>query len=300
MSSTPGRIVLGLAAAAALAAGAPAQACSVCGCGDPMLAESDPAALSGKLRVGLDTEYLQVKSGTPSDVLNQYTLRLDAVYSPAPGLSVIAQIPYLQKKLDNAGGDGSNLNGLGDIELGARYAVLDLVDVGAARRQTLAFSAGTSLPTGLRATSFDGHDVDEHGQPGTGAWGPFLGVHYRLEQMRWTGFASATGRVRTTNGDGYHYGNAFLWSVHGQYWLVPKLAVDLGLDGRYAAADTIADGSEAEDTGGTVLAASPAVYWNVSGPLWLSARAQVPFYTHLFGAQSIGPTVVAGLQYLVF
>jgi hypothetical protein len=43
-----------------LATYVPAYACSVCGCGDPLLASSDPAAITGGLRLQLDTEYLRV------------------------------------------------------------------------------------------------------------------------------------------------------------------------------------------------------------------------------------------------
>jgi hypothetical protein len=283
---------------AALLAGAPAWACSVCGCGDPLLSSSDPAAVSGRMRLGIDMEYLGMKSGTPSDVLDQYTLRLSGVLSPAPGLSVIAQLPLTRKNLNNADGTGSRLSGLGDVEVGGRYTLVDVPDLAKQRRQTFAVSAGTSLPTGARATTFDGHEVDEHGQLGTGAWGPWAGLHYRLEQRQWTVFASLSGRLRTTNSEGYHYGDALLWSVHGQLWVASQLSVDLGVDARHAAADATS-GVAVEDTGGTVLAAAPGIYWNATGPLWLAARAQLPFYTHLYGVQSVGPTVTFGVQYLV-
>ena len=293
------RMLLCAAAVAALVSSAPASACSVCGCGDPLLAASDPGALSGRMRLGLETEYLNVKSGSPADKLDQYTLRLNAVYSPLARLSVIAQLPFTRKDLNNADGSGSNLSGLGDVEVGARYTVVDLPDFAKQGRQTFAVSAGTSLPTGARSATFPGHEVDEHGQLGTGSWGPYAGLHYRFERKQWTGFASVTGRLRSTNSDQYHYGNALLWSVHGEYWLHPKLALDLGVDARHAAADTQA-AVAMEDTGGTVLATSPAIYWNAAGPVWFTVRAQLPFYSHLFGVQSVGPTVVAGFQYQVF
>jgi len=44
----------------------PAHACSVCGCGDPLLTASDPAAITGKLRFQADTEYLRVDAGADS------------------------------------------------------------------------------------------------------------------------------------------------------------------------------------------------------------------------------------------
>lgn len=52
-------------------------------------------------------------------------------------------------------------------------------------------------------------------------------------------------------------------------------------------------------TGGTVLAASPGLYWNFAGAWWASARAQLPFATWLVGRQSIDPTFTVGVQYQV-
>lgn len=284
----------------ALLLAGPARACSVCGCGDPLLSAGDPAALSGILRLGLETEYLHVTAANEeapalTDALDQYTLRLSGVYSPTPELSLILLLPLMRKDLRTAGVTASDLTGLGDVELGARYTLLDLPDFARARRQSLAVSLGTSIPTGLRAAEVNGIPVDEHGQLGTGAWGPYAGVHYRWEERAWTLFASLSGRLRTTNAEGYQYGDALLWSAHAQLWADTRLALDAGVDGRWAAADA-RDGAAVVATGGLLLAAAPGVYWNVSGPFWLSARAQIPFFTHLYGIQTVGPTVVAGLQ----
>ena len=55
------------------------------------------------------------------------------------------------------------------------------------------------------------------------------------------GFASLSYRLRTEatyfDHSKYKFGDAALWGVHGQYRPVSKLALDLGIDGRYAVAD---------------------------------------------------------------
>jgi len=63
------------------------RACSICGCGDPMLAASDPAAISGVLRLAAETEYLRVDAGTDgqpgyTDQLTQWSYRIYAIYRP--------------------------------------------------------------------------------------------------------------------------------------------------------------------------------------------------------------------------
>jgi hypothetical protein len=284
---------------AALTAGSPASGCSVCSCGDPLLAANDPDAVGGRLRLGVDTEYLSVKSGAPWDKLGQSTLRVKGACNPLPSLSLVAQVPFTRKNLNNADGSGSDLSGIGDAELGARMILWDLTDSRTSHRQNFSVSLGTSLPIGSRTGTFHGHDVDEHGQLGTGSWGPYAGVQYRLDRKQWTALANATGRLRSTNADDYQYGNSLLWSAHGQRALSSRVVLDLGVDARHAVADKQA-GETIEDTGGTLLTASPGVHWSAAGPVWFTLRAQLPIYSHLLGTQSIGPTIDAGFQYLVF
>lgn len=302
----PGLCLLA-AAVAALAAPGPARACSVCGCGDPLLTSSDPAAINGQLRLQLDTEYLRVNAGNEADPaltdrLTQWSYRLNAVYHPLDALSFTATLPVVTKELRTVGGgapvSSSDATGLGDLEVGARYAVWSRVTLGLGRVQELAVTGGTSAPTGPNGLRSGGERIDEHGQPGTGAWSPFAGLAYRLEQRSWTAYASLSGRIHSANGYRYTYGPAALWSVHGQYFPPGRVALDLGVDGRWAAADRDPGGAVV-NTGGTVLAASPGVYFRVSGPAWLFARGQIPFYVRFRGDQAQLPSVVMGVQYLV-
>jgi hypothetical protein len=294
-------------ALAALALPRFARACSVCGCGDPLLTSSDPAAITGQLRLQVDTEYLRVDAGneeTPAltDELTQWSYRFNVVYRPLDALSLTVTLPVVSKAIRAAGGgtstSTSDATGLGDVEIAARYAGWRSVQLGIGRVQEFALTAGTSLPTGPNDLSSGGERIDEHGQPGTGAWGPFAGVHYRFEEGKWLGFASLSGRVHSENGHQYTYGSALLWSVHGQYFPVKRVAVDLGVDGRYAAVDTSA-GETVVNTGGTVVSAAPGVYVNAAGGAWLFVRGQIPFYKKFRGDQDQLPSVVTGVQYLV-
>lgn len=299
--------VLAAAALAGVLAARPALACSVCACGDPLLGSADPAAITGRLRLQLDTEYLRVDAGNEEDAsltdkLTQWSYRVNAVYRPIDALSLVATLPLVSKELTTVGGGvsahASDATGMGDAELAARYAVWRGVNLGIGRVQELALTAGTSLPTGANGLRHDGERIDEHGQPGTGAWGPFAGVHYRFEQGSWLGFASVSGRVRTENAHDYAYGSALLWSAHGQYFPTKRVVVDLGVDGRYAAVDKLA-GGEVPNTGGTVLSLAPGVYVNAIGGAWLFVRGQIPFYKHFRGEQDQLTSVVTGIQYQV-
>ncbi len=297
----------------------PASACSVCGCGDPLLAANDPAAITGRFRLQVDSEYLRVDAGTDgrpgfTDQLTQWSYRFNAVYRPIDELSLTATVPLVSKSIHMVGGGAdvtsSSLTGVGDVDLGARYAIWTSVDLGARRVQQVALSAGTAIPTGAHdATTADGTLVDPHGQLGTGGWGPFAGVHYRFEQGDWLGFASLSYRLRTeasyVDSSKYKFGDALLWSAHGQYRPMGAVALDLGLDGRYAKADraTDPDGTVTDgvgNTGGTVLSVAPGVYFNAGGSVWLFMRGQVPVYKHLLGEQDVKPSVAAGVQFQAF
>jgi len=249
-----------------------------------------------------------------TDELTQWSYRLNAVYRPIEALSLTATIPLVNKSIQTVGGGTSvttsSLQGLGDVELAARYALWTSVYFGARRVQEVAISAGSSLPTGqYDARDSTGALIDPHGQLGTGGWGPFAGLHYRFEQGDFMTFASLSYRLRTEvtyfDQSKYKFGNALLWSLHGQYRPAERVALDLGLDGRYAQADRAvdADGTVTDpvvNTGGTVLAVAPGIYFKAAGALWLFARSEVPVYEHLFGEQKVFPTYSTGVQYQVF
>ncbi len=296
------------AACAASIAARPAFACSVCGCGDPLLTSNDPAAITGTLRLQLDTEYLRMDAGNDADPaltdrLRQWSHRFNAVYRPTDTLSFSATLPLVSKSIRTVGGGtsvtASDVTGLGDVELAARYAPWRRLNLGNGRVQELAVSAGTSMPTGPNDLRSGGERIDEHGQPGTGAWGPFAGVHYRLEQGRWLAFGSVSARAHSENDHGYRYGAALLWSVHGQYSPARRVVLDLGVDGRHAQADQ-GSGASVPNTGGSVLSVAPGVYLDAFGGTWLFVRGQVPFYQRLRGVQDQLPTVVAGVQYQIY
>jgi hypothetical protein len=311
-------LFLGAAAAAALASASPARACSVCGCGDPLLAASDPAAITGKLRLQLDTDYVRMDAGTDgdpgsTDQLTQWSYRFNAVYRPIDDLSLLVTVPLVSKTINTVGANpatGSDLTGLGDIELAARYAFFRSVDLGKQRALELAVTGGSTIPTGEHnAKDADGALIDPHGQLGTGGWGPFLGLAFLFEQRDWLAFANASYRVRTEgsyfDGTKYKFGDAVLWSVHGQYRPMRRLALDLGVDGRYAARDKFTDaGGQVEpgvaNTGGTVLSAAPGVYFEAGGGIWLFARGQIPFATNLYDQQKVYPGFTTGLQFQAF
>ncbi len=300
------RTVALAAASSLLLAASPALACSVCGCGDPLVGVGQVSGPAGQFGIELDGQYLSQKAGGEEpgtiDVLDQWSLLLTASYTPVTNLNLVVTLPWVWKGMQMELPDGSrvpssNLNGFGDMQVGARWFFWESLDLLHGIRHTLSVSASTFIPTGNNsAVDADGIRVDEHGQVGTGGWGPNAGLFYRLQGDVWSAYAGAWGLYRTANSHGYRYGAAVLWTAVGQYQPLEWLAVAVGVDGRVAAAD-VDQGIDVENTGGLVLAAVPAVYAKVFPGGWLLARAQLPFATSLNGDQAIGPVVTFGLRY---
>ena len=300
---------------------ASSYACSVCGCGDPLIVASDPAAIEGMLRVQFDTEHLGMTAGSDErtgylDRLSQWSYRFNVAYRPIRRLSVIATLPVLDKTIRSVGVGTDELAshevGVGDVELAVRYAVWRDVSFSHRRAQEIALSLGSSLPTGPHdAKTTDAGEVvpvDPHGQVGTGGFGPFVGLHYRFEQGDWMGYTDLSYRLRTTatyfDHSTYKFGDAVLGGVHAQYRPLPALVADLGLDARFARVDQAAapdqsSPSTVPNTGGTVLSLAPGLYGKIIGGLWLFGRVQLPIYQHLSGEQDIGIVAAVGVQYEV-
>jgi len=286
-----------------------ARACSVCGCGDPLVLAGDSMPVANTLRFALEYEYLTATARSDdepdrTESLTQMTLRPVVVYSPFSWANLVLQVPLVHKDWalsasPTAGTETATPMGLGDIDFGVRVFVWNATSLRAMRRQNLALTTGTSFPTGAGdATTADGERIDQHAQLGTGAWGPYVGALYAFHQDPCNFFLSVTGRFRTTNSYGYRFGDALLWSAQLRFRVAEPFAVQLGVDGRYAGHDLSA-GMLQENTGGLVVSAVPGLAWNVSGPIWLLAQVQVPFVTHLFGEQTVGLTATASLQFVL-
>jgi hypothetical protein len=285
-------------------AGPSALACSVCGCGDPLIAAGDANPSAGNFRFAFDYLYLTAsaesdENPTQTEQLTQMTFLPVVVYSPTNSLNLVLQVPLSVKSWNLVGGglpsESASPFGLGDIDFGLRYFVWTDVDLVQLRRQDLALTAGTSAPTGQDDIQVDGQRIDQHAQLGTGAWGPYLGVLYGFHQDPWNFMATLTGRYRTTNAYGYQFGAAVLWSLTLRYRFVDSFALSIGLDGRYAVKDS-SNGDPQNNTGGLLLAVTPGLMWNLTGGLWLYGQVQVPFAAALYGVQSVGPVVTVGLQ----
>src|SRR5262245_18642348 len=242
------RLTALLFASGVLVAPSVARACSICGCGDPLVLAGDSMPVANTFRFALEYEYLTATARSDeepdrTESLTQMTLRPVVVYSPFSRVNLVLQVPLVRKDwaLSATPVDGAETAvpmGLGDLDLGVRVFLCEATSVQAQRRQNLALTAGTSFPTGADdKTTADGERIDQHAQLGTGAWGPYVGALYAFHQDPWNLFLSVTGRFRTTNSHEYKYGDAVLWSAQLRCRVIEPLGCQARSDDRHATDD---------------------------------------------------------------
>lgn len=307
-----------------------ARACSVCGCGDPLASAGSAHPLAGTFHLSLESVYLTASAqsdddATRDEAVRQTNLNATLTYSFSNDFSLSMMIPLEEKYWTLSAGDapavaGGTLAdtgtpfGLGDILVGARYFFLSDTDLVKKQHTGLAVSGGAYLPTG--GTDFKsgitGDNLDTHSQLGTGAWGFYGGLLFNRIFDNFTLSANANLVVRATPGTAntdspvyqYTFGNAFTGGVEGRLEVANALAFSLAVEGRYADPDReLSDSGDAiintPSTGGTVLDATPGVWWNLSGDSALYAKVQLPFYASLYGVQEVDPTYTVGTQFLI-
>lgn len=291
------------------------NACSVCGCGDPLVAAGVTHPMPGTWRLGLETVYLTATAQSDdnplqTESLTQKTLDTIVTYSPISRLTLVAIVPFTQKDWAlSAATDGSDPAdsaspvGFGDVNFGLRYFLVSDVDYDTRISQNFALTIGTTIPTGdENRTDNSGSRIDQHAQLGTGGWGPYGGFLYSFLDKDWTLTANATAIFHTVNPYQYNYGMSFNWGAQAMLHLDDTFAFSLGTDGRYADHDTdssLAPNTPLVNTGGTVIDLTPGIAWSPLEDWGLYARVQVPVITNLFGTQTVGVTAIVGTQILV-
>lgn len=281
------------------------EACSVCGCGDPLVLASEARPAAGWLRLAIEVELLTARARSDDhpdyfEELTQLTIRPLIVISPLEALNLVLQVPLVYKSWSLSGSAGAVERarpfGLGDLDLSARWFIVDATDLRHLRRQNFGVAAGSAFPTGADGAAVGGERIDQHAQIGTGAFAPYIGLQYAFHQDPWNAFVAATYRTHSSNAYGYRFGDALLWSARFEFRRWDWIAFGLGLDGRFAFRDRSA-GEPQLNTGGLVIALTPGLTLDIYGDLWLYLRVQLPVVTSFYGEQSVGPTYTAGLQW---
>ena len=297
------RVVLGSALGLALALTvSPAEACSICRCGDATFnALGKDVTSEPGFRFAFDIDRFSKTQGPPEEQDSIVEDRYTAVgaYTLGTRALLVARVPFAQRTLDERVGDEvehSEASGLGDPELSAQIRLWSSPlngDLG--RRLSFSATAGVKTNWGENDIEKDGERLDEHVQPGTGSTDPFFGVSgYYLLNTKSSLFASVQRRLPGANDFGYQYGDISLLNFAYERKLSANLDSVLELNYRHAGRDQI-DGSGEHDpnTGGSILYLTPRVLVNVGGVV-VRFAAQIPVSESLYGVQNEKPVYNIG------
>jgi hypothetical protein len=293
------RVFIALVVSSIAVLGAPrARACSMCHCSDPTFAlVRSQLFVPRTFSLGLDADRFSKDQGAEdaapgreAEVENRVTL--SGGYTLARRFSVVLRVPFADRMLTGPEGSESQ-SGISDPELLLHYRV-------AAPRpgSWVSIGAGARPGWGQSEAQRDGERLEEHLQPGTGAFGWSLGgafSHVVGAADDGSVYGSLTGRLNTRNDHGYRYGDALL--VYAGYerrlggWLNGVLEANF----RHAARDEVAVGEPDPNSGGSVLYLTPRLIVKLDRKHFLRLGVQIPVFESLYGDQDEKVNVFTGV-----
>ncbi len=297
-----------------------AFACSTCGCTLSSDWSSQGLAPSGEgFRFDFRFDYFnqdQLRSGTkkvdrnsleiPNDqeiqqttINRNYTLGFD--YSPSVDWGVNVQLPYFNRYHTTiAEGDTeistSHTQSIGDVRVVGRY-------LGFAAQKNVGVQLGLKFATGSFDNVFiagpqEGELLDRGLQPGTGTTDLLLGAFtFGDLAQNWDWFAQGMLQQPLNSRDGFRPGTGFNANGGFRYVgienVVPSFQINARVEGRESGPN-----ADVENSGSTLIYASPGVNFTITDKLHGYLFAQVPVYQRVNGLQ-LEPryTVTVGLYY---
>ncbi|MGB5288204.1 MAG: hypothetical protein WBQ32_00445 [Ignavibacteriaceae bacterium] len=190
--------------------------------------------------------------------------------------------------------------GIGDITILGKY---EIISPNIVSQFGLAVGGGAKLPVGSYTQEKDGSRLAIDLQPGTGStdvlmWG---NVYKGFLPLNFSLFGNVLYRYAGSNLTGYRFGDEFIFSINGEYYLTTYLNASLSLRGRFAAED-FWGGRFLPSTGGTYYDLIPSIIYTESS-LSLKLFYVAPVYRSVRGIQlttsnTIGVELLYGLNLL--
>jgi hypothetical protein len=288
----------------------PAQACSICRCGDPTFnALGKEGIAQTGLRLAVDWDQVEKTQGSPDDAfdeLHEQRITLLAAYAVSDRVNLFARVPYSQRELtetEQGESERTRHSGLADPEIYGQVQLWASQFDGAVGIRSAIFAvAGVKTNWGENDASRNGERLDEHVQPGTGSTDWFAGLSgsYQIDPHSAV-FASAQYRHTGRNDFGYRYGRIALFNVAYEHKLGTRWDAVLEANYRSAQHDQVDSfGTLDPDTGGSIMYLTPRLLFDAGHGWVVRASAQLPLSNSgLNGAQDEKAVVNFGITYLM-
>ena len=269
-----------------------AEACAACDSGDPTLtALGTEQPFAGRLRSALALRYRTDAIGVPGvDRSNIRELRADlsSAWAPSEGWFIVANLPFIYRRVSDDSLAESEVWGLGDAELDAKWFAWQ--DRAFAPRQLLAFLGGVELPTGAWQKDAAGDYLPLEVQPGSGSLDLVLGASLTAFWGPASGWLSLRWLQPLLVRDALQPGSALWTSLALQHQLTSWLALRLGSELRWDQQSEEA-GQPDPNSGGTILFGSGDLGWSPGADLTLWLGLRLPLVNALHGAHDEGASV---------
>lgn len=273
-------------------------ACSTCKCGDytiSLFGVEKP--FESRFRVAVEHVYRSEVhgEGSPAGITrktDEHRTLLGVAYSFNEDLSLAVQLPYVQKEIVDNTLARQEARGIGDLDVVGRW-VLHRGGEGSGKHLA-GMRVGVRLPTGESVKDANGALIDIDAQPDAGSTVPNIGGWYGFFQFPWAVNAAVT-YYRFGKGDqGFAPGDAVVASFVSQYALTQTLALQAGVDARYAGKNRFSGASDA-DSGGTLAMVSVGAAWRMLDEVIVNAGVQLPVLDELNGYQEEKPAFRVGI-----
>jgi hypothetical protein len=293
-------VLAAVIAATSLASGA--WACSQCLCGTPFTSDVLGGIVPSQFRYGFEDRYLsksnRLETGPGTEREREHRVSAFAMWRPLDRLALLGRLPYNVKEITEAPAVGTasagRSRGFGDAEV---EALVGLAQSTGGRRASAGLVFGVGVPTGPNAVADgSGQRLDEHLQPGSGAWTGTAGLQLGVSTPRGAFDASVLGRLNAANAHGYRYGNVLLFNAGYTSPARGGWALTAQWNGRVAGPDRQENGSGGDNTGGSVVYLAPGARWRGDAGLGVDASVQLPVFQSLDGEQTEHATARIGFS----
>jgi hypothetical protein len=287
----------------------PAEACSICRCGDPTFnALGHEGVAQTGLRLALDWDQVEKTQGPADarDSIHEERMTLLVAYGLSETVGLFARVPYSQRDLtetEDGEREKSHGSGLADPEIYGQVRLWSSQfegDVGV--RSQLFAVGGVKTDWGQNDLSRDGERLDEHVQPGTGSTDWFAGLFgsYQINPhsaLFYSGQYRHTGR----NDAGYQYGRIALLNLAYEHKLGLRWDGVLETNYRHAGRDEVDfSGAQDPDTGGSMMYITPRLLFDAGGGWVVRLSSQIPLSQGgLNGEQHEDPVFNIGITKLL-
>jgi hypothetical protein len=275
-----------------------ADACAVCGCGDPTItALGTEKPYRNRLRASIELKHRSDAIGRERIdqlVLSEQRLDMQLAWAAHQRLFLLLSVPVLHRDLTYVNLAHARFFNIGDIELRAKGFVWQ--DRAFSPRHLLAVTAGVKFPTAPLQRGLDGKTLPVELQAGTGSFDPLAGVSYAWFFAPGMLYVSANGTYPTPGRAGFQASPSLRVTSTVQYnalpWFAPRVGVDARIDGKGKE-----DGRFARDSGGFIAFMSFELLFTPVRDLLIFVAARVPFIQALSGFHREGTYANLGIAY---